>query len=626
MKRRLLLFITSIVVICAVATIGRAANVLTEVPSDALGFVLVRNLSSADTKVSQLATLLQRNVPRPLQFLKDFAGISEGINPNGDFLLALFPSANGEDGRLVFCIWLPVSDYDRFLASFGATSIDGVAAATIAGEDLLIARRGEWALIMDPDQHDRITQLAAAQADPPPMPDWTKWVESNDMTVVAFAAGVRTLAASMTENEPSSQGQSGFGDRNALPPYPNANRRVYISARRYLTLTDILENVRTEFKKWSIAMPELADAMNHANLVGCGLRIDDGGNTRASVRVALDKAATSSLAATEGTGKDNLPPTLYSGSTFVSSGAGMLAQPVLAAYTRGYIRYLAEDMKNEERTMLDEATLKRLMGAGEEAAALVRAIHFVNQPGAETEPVYSNNFVALRVASADKFVGHAKEVMRLWNTANRNAKGDAKLIFEVEETKIGETPAALYLLDMVEISGGMVLPEIRQQMEKMFGPEGKLRIWIVPTDETTVVLAMATPDQIGALLKVISKNESIDWNRDGLREINALLPEASDWRLFFDPHRYLDWQRREQAAMVGVPIIGGTLVRDFPVAPPVGIAGSVHDGELRFEAAALAPTVKSADMYLARNRSRAAIQFRARVLAPAPAPAPAPQK
>jgi hypothetical protein len=124
----------------------------------------------------------------------------------------------------------------------------------------------------------------------------------------------------------------------------------------------------------------------------------------------------------------------------------------------------------------------------------------------------------------------------------------------------------------------------------------------------------------------LNEKQAIDWNRGGLGECNGLLPAESDWRVFVDAHRYLDWQRREQSAIAGVPIIGGTLVRDFPASPPVGIAGGFRGGELWLEAAALAPTVKSADTSLTRNRSRAAILLRARAVAPVPVPVPAPQK
>jgi hypothetical protein len=604
---------------------SRAADVLTELPSDTLGFVHVRNLSAVDVKVGQLATLLQRNIPRPLEFLKAFAGIAEGLDRDGDLLVAFCPSASG-DGSLVFCVWLPVSDYDRFLASLGATSIDGVAAATIAGEDLLVAHRGEWALVMDPDQRERIAQLAATEASPPKLPTWNTWIEANDVTVVAFPMGVRSLVALATAADPNAAGSPTVN--KVTPVDPNAARRAYYSTRRYMTLADILENVKSEFKKWSIAMPDLLNTLHRAGIVGCGLRVDSNGNARASLRAALDKAAPGSPATDSNAAPTKLPPSLYDGSVFVLNGAGQVSPPILSSYARGYARYLATDMKFEERTELDEEPLKRLMEASDRATALVRSVHYVSQPGEVPQPIYSNDFAAVRVTSAGEFVEHAKEVMRLWNSANRNAKGETKLLFTVEDTKVGEAPATLYSLDMVELSGGAVLPEIRQQMEKLFGPEGKLRIWIAPVDETTVVLAVATPDQIAAMLKTLTEKRTIDWNRDGLRECNALLPAESDWRVFFDAHRFLDWKRREQTDIINVPIIGGPIVRDFPAAPPLGIAGGFRDGELWIDAAALAPTVKSADMYLARNRSRAVIQLRARALAPVPvpAPAPAPQK
>ena len=71
--------------------------------------------------------------------------------------------------------------------------------------------------------------------------------------------------------------------------------------------------------------------------------------------------------------------------------------------------------------------------------------------------------------------------------------------------------------------------------------------------------------------------------------MNALLPAESDWRAFVDPHRYNDWVRRESMAMIGVPIIGGPMVRDFPTSPAVGIAGGIQDGEVWIDAAVPAP-------------------------------------
>jgi hypothetical protein len=215
--------------------------------------------------------------------------------------------------------------------------------------------------------------------------------------------------------------------------------------------------------------------------------------------------------------------------------------------------------------------------------------------------------------------------MRLWNKANRDATGETRLVFDVEETKVGDRAATQYTLDVAALDGAVVVPDVRQAMEKLFGAGGKLRVWIVPTDDNTVLLAAATPEQVAAAVKSLDRKQPIEWTGGELAECNALLPAESDWRMFIDPHRYNDWLRREAADIVGVPVIGGPLVVGFPASPPVGVAGGIREGELWIDAAALAPTIKSADAYLARSRARNSLQQRARILAPAPPPAAQPR-
>lgn len=606
---------------------ARGAEILNEVPADSLGFVLVHNLSAVDAKVGQLATLLQRNLPRPLAFLKNVTGISDGLNADGDLMIALFPSPEGDEGRLRFCVWLPVADYDRFLNSIGATSIDGIAVASIAGEDLLIARRGEWALVMDPDQRGHIAELAAATAATSPVAAWRKWINSNDVTFVAFAPGVQellawTLAAPEESTTPQPAGDNPFGARNAP-----ANRRAIVAAAAIRTPADILESAKEAARKWSAVTPGLTDAFKQANIVGCGVRLDSNNNALTSLRIALPNELTGPLLKGASETPAELPFSIYDGGGFIVNGAGRLPAPIASALTTGYLLRTTLDLnENEGKAELDEATMKRMQEAAAKAAAEVRAAVVLSQPGEEAQPVYSNEFLTLRVASAANFVTHANEVMRLWNKANRETKSDLQIVFDVEETKVGDRAATLYSLDMAALSGGAILPEIRQTMEKMFGPGGKLRFWIVPADENTVLLASATPDQINKALATLDKKIKVEWRGDQLGETSALLPAESDWRIFVDLHRYFDWSRREAGAIVGVPVIGGPLVREFPVSPPIGIAGGFRDGEIWLDAATPALTLKSADTFLTKNRSRFPVQLRARVVPAAPRPVPVPKK
>ena len=192
-----------------------------------------------------------------------------------------------------FCIWLPITDYKTFLNSIHATSIDGVAATTIGGEDLLVANHGNWVLIMDPDQRDRITKLAAGATSPAPLRPWMDWINANDVSIVVLESGVHSVLNRMFDdeldqaelNEPADDG------------FPQRSRNAARSApsRPIRSPADLFENGKTELTKWLAAAPELADVLQQANTVGAGIRLDNNGHAVAKLRLSVDKELTEEL-------------------------------------------------------------------------------------------------------------------------------------------------------------------------------------------------------------------------------------------------------------------------------------------------------------------------------------------
>jgi hypothetical protein len=592
--------------------IVRAADVVQEVPSDALGFIVVHNLGAVDAKIKTLSTNLRNNAFSPLEFLKSAAGVQEGLDPNGDFLLAVYKEGNSDDAQIQFGVWLPVADYAAFAKSIGATSTGGVAAATVAGQDLLIAHRGDWAVVMDPDQRQRIGQLVSAQPSPPPeIAAWKSWIASNDVTLVTFAPGVHEFWSWLEERfENSKPGQSSddlFGARDTGVPRDKLIATNNPSPKG-------LAGILSEIHKWSSASPAIEQSIQQASMAGCGFRLDvngnEHGNVQAKVRVAFDVPFEH-----ESNGDAELPFSMLADDHFVIHGAGRLPKPIFIGLATAYVQRLADDLKEEEHTALDEEAVKQLSDAVALAAGDVRSAALLTQPGDQPIPIYSNDFLAVRVTSASKFLSHAAEVMRLWNKANREAQGEMKLVLEAEEAKVANRSATLYALDMVALGGEPVLPETRQMMEKLFGPGGKLRLWFVPADDHTVLLARGTEEQVAAVLKYFDRKQPIDFNKGSLQDENRLLSPELTWRIFFDPHRYNVWQRQESAAMIGVPVIGGPLVKPLRDCPPIAIGGTVQDRELSIEFAALEPTLKSVYDFYSPKPRRPEIQ---RQLQPAP--------
>ena len=353
----------------------RAADVLQEVPNDVLGFVILHNLNEVDTKARWLSLELRNNQFSPLAFLTTLAKIHDGVNFDGDGLFVAYPDPRGDKSRLRFGIWLPVSDYARFAKSIGASSVDGISTVTVLGEDLLVAHRGEWALIMDTDQRDRMTQLVAASASPPVSPliaGWKKWIDTNDVTVIAYAAGVRELLAWADDSD--DDGKAGndsvddiFGAKNLRGP----NGRL-LPAGANRTSPQGIAGVLDEYQKWTAASPAIAHTIEQANMIGCGLQINLDEKNSGSALVGLRVAFNDGFETEPIDAKAGVPDSLYDNGGFAFAGAGQLPKSVIETLACGYLQTIAADLKKEEHTELDEDTMHQLNEAVEQAAGEVR--------------------------------------------------------------------------------------------------------------------------------------------------------------------------------------------------------------------------------------------------------------
>jgi hypothetical protein len=340
----------------------------------------------------------------------------------------------------------------------------------------------------------------------------------------------------------------------------------------------------------------VAHSLLHASLIGCGLRLDEHGNLQAGLRIqGLDESSWKVADASQAT-----PPMLYEGGRFVLHGAGRLPAPLVSFAAGAYVRAVVDELKTQDGMVFRDATLAHFHRAVARASIGVESVAVLTQPGEKVEGVYTNDFLLVRASSSRTFAENAKEVMRLWNTLNRDAEAETRLVFDVADVPLGDRLATEYSLDIAALEGGPVLPELRQAMEQLFGPGGKLRMWIVPVDDRAVLLATGTPAQVTALLEAVDRKRPPTWNHPEIAEANSLLPASADWRLFFSPHHYNQWYRRQMEAITG-PVIGGPIVKEFPPASPVGFAGGVRGRQLWIDAAVPVATMKSAGSFLQKH-------------------------
>jgi hypothetical protein len=584
-----------LVILAAPPAKSPAADVLQHLPNDALCFVKVENLGATDGKIEQLLKTLRVEFPAPLAFLQSATGIQQGIDAQGEFLFAMLGAEQAAQPQ--FCVWLPVREYDQFIAALDGAGRDEISAVTVAGEDLLVARHGDWALVMDPDQRERMEQVLSAKPNPPAVVAlWKRWLDANDVAVVILRSGLRAALAWAADAPTPAGNESESGDEpsdDIFGQTENANEAFTAAPRAAQAPGGAYEAARTAIRKWIIQSAKLNELVLQADAIGCAARLDADGNAVASLRIKGlgDKALGSSTGV-----DDKVPPALYQDLKFVLYGVGHVPPAFKNIAADVYSRMLLEELKTEERMVLNDEAAAAFQSALEQATADILSALIVTQPGNKHDAVSTNNFLVVRVASADSFTEHASEVLRLWNKMHRDAEGPTRMIFDIEEVQVGTRTAIQYSLDVASLVGGEALPEIRQSMEKFFGPGGKMRLWVAPVDDQVVLLAAATPEQVADAWQVLARNEAPNLERAALAPANALLPRQSDWRLFFDPHGYNAWHRRQTDAMTG-PVLGGRPAKDFPSSPPIGAAGGIRDDELWLDVAVPAATIQSAGEY-----------------------------
>jgi hypothetical protein len=289
---------------------------------------------------------------------------------------------------------------------------------------------------------------------------------------------------------------------------------------------------------------------------------------------------------------------LYDGGPFVINGSGLASERWLVPLVAPYLRQMAIDLATEYNTKVDEADMAKFRTAVEQAVAQARAVSVLARPGADQEGVYTNSFLAVQVASADEFVKQSKAAMDQWNTMHGKAVAGVSLVFEESSITVDEHAGTEYSLDMAKAVGAPPLPETRQSMERLFGPGGRLRVQFVKVDDLTVLVSMASEDQLAAPFRAMQHKTATPATDDGpMQSVKQLLAGEPDWRFYFSLDGYNRWLKRQLEAIVG-PVIGGPIVRPFPESPPIGVAGGAAENTVWAEVAVPADTLRAVGQFM----------------------------
>jgi hypothetical protein len=177
----------------------------------------------------------------------------------------------------------------------------------------------------------------------------------------------------------------------------------------------------------------------------------------------------------------------------------------------------------------------------------------------------------MKVDDARRFIANYQESVEKMRDILIATGLQFPFIQEVKKAKIGDDDGLELTVDMAAMFKNMPQnPASTKMLELMIGRGGKMTVYMVPIDDTTVAASYVNPDNI-ARIKAACKNPQGSLANDAHIEQTAkMLPPGAQWTGYLSPKGLADFVSVMVSAMVPAGARAG--MPEFPETPPVGFA------------------------------------------------------
>lgn len=534
------------------AAIPLSANdALQRIPENALGFAVVKNLEQTSAKVDQLLVPLDITFPSPLSLVKIVTGWDAGLDPSGNVVIAFLPADDpkSEPEPLVF---VPVSSYEEFANSINADASGEICRITLLGEDILVAQDGPYAMLMNVEYRQTMEELVSLEAEPiASLAPLANWLPNQDVAVVLMPAGLQYVS------------------------------QIKQQSSRLLALRSSFSRSRSTYSSFlsEVFSPKaLAALRSHVNLAAAGVAMDDRSTVRVSEQLILKETSPlAKLAPT--TSQSNAAKLGLSPQPFVFTAGG----PLEAGWGKQVAILLGA---TEQETQPLQVLLDDL-----------RSCSMVMLPGEKPEPLLGNFMGVATVPNTQTYLEAIPTVVESWNKLLQAAAGDIKLEIELNPLTVSGQTGYEFVVDIASQADDPRVPTLRWMYEAALGPDGKLRVQLLPVDETTLVFGLATKSQLSELLEIaLDDSVSSPTLPDALATLQMLQP-TSQWKLLASPQGCVQWASRVASEFLVHISPTEVKIPEIPDSPPVGLSAQWNGQQLQFEAVLPEQTWKNLARY-----------------------------
>jgi len=558
----------------------QASNVLRYMPEDALGFVLVRNLENVDTKISRFTQLFGLKFPSPLTFAKFATGLDEGLRQQGDLLVALLPASSSRTEPQPMVL-LPVDDYAKFAASIHGDASGEICRVVIAGEGVLVAKFGEFALLMDVEHRETMELMLGLQQSPvASLKPLDSWIEENDIIFAILPSGVEKLLS--LGRDTVSQQQERLEDEFDDPDFAELLEQMEMNFEIFEWL---LDSVETEIE-----------------LVAAAVTLDENTNLHISKRVLLKKDGKLNSVAPLKT-KQVSPLLGYADQPFVVAGGGPFPAEwaeTISTLSKTLVKRMQavnglEGLEAAQWQKLEDTYLSLMKG--------LKSASMIVLPGKEDEPLFSNVFGIVKTADAVGYLESYQKAMEFWNEIMESSTSDIAIHYKITSKTVATKKACEVVIDIASAARAPNLLAFDDMLKSMFGEDGKMRQLLVAANQHTIVYGMANEEQLIPLIKLAENNEAGLHDSAEVQTTLKLTPADAPWKLFVSPRGCVTWGKRFANMFLSNFTTQIPEIPDFDSCPPVGVSLNMVDARIEADMVCPVETLKALAAYIEKCKS-----------------------
>lgn len=569
--------------VMAATALGQA-NPLEAIPEDALGFVVIRDLSDANARVSTLTEKMQLPLPDLLGMAKQMAGVDQGVDEKGGIAIAALPTDDSPFGVFGF---VPVTDYPKFIASLAPEDADAkITKVTLFGQPMLVGRKGNFAVVAMSVEHEALLEqvLASERSVVQTVEPLKTWMDQQQLALVITPAGktklLRTIAAALPTQEQLEAGAKAIdADKNEEQNNDDSDdedkNKADDDAEPAENAT-ALAGVGQMFGMFKELLVAADEQLTH---LAAGVRIEDNATLHVAVRAVFLPDGKLAAWAKE----IKIPPEgLLAGippGKYVFAYGGVAAQ--FSPEVQAMINRFSES--GMQTIGLDEESRKKYAAATEKLSVgkrLSGGVMGMMRPG---DSIFETSVSVEHVQSADEHVKNTREALSLMEASLVKNPETKKGMYALRDVKVGELEVLEFESDFAALTqlegndkGGAEM--IQGLLGKMFGRDGKVRMYIAKANDQVVISAYSKEQLVRGVEHVRSGTKGLEADGD-IAKTTAQLPAGSQWVAYASPEGIVQLIGSFAQAMLGAEF----KLPAFPASDPIGLAARVNESGLDAE-------------------------------------------